>query len=436
MAGTPPARIFVARFAGTGVFDPNGDHVGRVRDAVVTLRSDDQPPRLLGIIVEVPGRRRIFVPMTRVTRIDTGAVITTGLVNLRRFEKRAGETLVLGELIDRSVTLRDTGERVSVFDMAVEQQRSRDWLVVKVAISKAGKRFRRGATAVLDWDQVAGLSIEQAEQGTTHLLASLEEMRPADLANLLLDLSPKRRGEVVNALEDERLADVLEELSEDAQVEIIGQIESERAADVLEEMSPDDAADLIAELPPERAEQLLALMDPEESGPVRRLMSYAERTAGGLMTSEPVILPPDATVADALATIRNPELSPAMAASVFVCRPPLETPTGRLVGVAHLQRLLREMPSALVSGIVDSALDPISPDTTLQEVASYLAAYNLLSAPVVDDAGRLLGAVTVDDVLDHLLPENWRDARDRTPTAASVAASGGVTRREAAGNGA
>jgi len=407
--------------------------VGRVRDAVVTLRSDDQPPRLLGIIVEVPGRRRIFVPMTRVTRIDTGAVITTGLVNLRRFEKRSGETLVLGELIDRSVTLRDTGETVLVFDMAFEQQRSRDWRGVKGAVAKAGKRFRRGATAVLDWDQVAGLSIEQADQGTTHLLASLEEMRPADLANLLLDLSPKRRGEVVNALGDERLADVLEELSEDAQVEIIGQIESERAADVLEEMSPDDAADLIAELPPERAEQLLALMDPEEAGPVRRLMTYAERTAGGLMTSEPVILPPDATVADALATIRNPELSPAMAASVFVCRPPLETPTGRLVGVAHLQRLLREMPSELVSGVVDSTLDPISPDATLHEVASYLAAYNLLSAPVVDDAGRLLGAVTVDDVLDHLLPENWREARDRTPT--PTAAPGSVTRRKAAGDG-
>ncbi len=434
MAGNPPARIFVARFAGTEVFDPNGDHVGRVRDAVVTLRSDDQPPRLLGLLVEVPGRRRIFVPMTRVTRIDTGAVITTGLVNLRRFEQRSTETLVLAELLDRAVTLRDTGESVLVFDVAFEQQRSRDWRVVKVAIAQKGKRFRRrGATAVLDWDQVAGLSIETEDQGTTHLLASLEEMRPADLADLLLDLSPKRRGEVVNALDDERLADVLEELSEEAQVQIIEQVGSDRAADVLEEMSPDDAADLIAELPPERAEQLLQLMDPDEAGPVRRLMTYADRTAGGLMTSEPVILPPDATVADALATVRNPELSPAMAASVFVCRPPLETPTGRLVGVAHLQRLLREMPSELVSGVVDATLDPLSPQTTLHEVASYLAAYNLLSAPVVDDAGRLLGAVTVDDVLDHLLPENWRDARDRDPV--TVPGFGTTTPRKAVDDG-
>ena len=122
-----------------------------------------------------------------------------------------------------------------------------------------------------------------------------------------------------------------------------------------------------------------------------------------------------------------------MAASVFVCRPPLETPTGRLVGVAHLQRLLREMPSELVSGVVDATLDPLSPQTTLHEVASYLAAYNLLSAPVVDDAGRLLGAVTVDDVLDHLLPENWRDARDRDPV--TVPGFGTTTPRKAVDDG-
>ncbi len=411
MAGEKTTRVFVARFAGTGVFDPGGDPVGKVRDVLVSLRQDRQPPRVLGLVVEVPGRRRIFLPMTRVTRVDVGEVITTGVVNLRRFEQRSGETLVLGELLDRSVALRETGEPVTVYDGAIEVQRSGDWRLSKLAVITRGKRFRRGATSVLDWDQVDGLAIEQPTQGTTHLLATLQEMRPADLANLLLDLNPKRRREVVNALDDERLADVLEELAEEVQVEIIAQLDTERAADVLEEMSPDDAADLIGELPPEQAEQLLSLMDPEEAEPVRRLLSYEERTAGGLMTSEPVILGPDATVADALATVRSPELSPALAAAVFVCRPPLETPTGKLVGVAHIQRLLREMPSELVSGVADNDLTPLSPSASLTEVAAYLAAYNLMSAPVVDDAGRLLGAVTVDDVLDHLLPADWRDER-------------------------
>lgn len=140
-----------------------------------------------------------------------------------------------------------------------------------------------------------------------------------------------------------------------------------------------------------------------------RLLTYEERTAGGLMTSEPVILPADATVADALAHVRNAELSPALAAMIYVCRPPLETPTGRFIGIGHIQRLLREPPSALVSGVLDTDLDGLRPDDSLHAVSKYLATYNLVAAPVLDDEGRLLGAVTVDDVLDHLLPDDWRE---------------------------
>jgi Mg/Co/Ni transporter MgtE len=138
-------------------------------------------------------------------------------------------------------------------------------------------------------------------------------------------------------------------------------------------------------------------------------MSYEENTAGAMMTPEPVILGPDATIADALAHVRNPELTPSLAALVYVCRPPLETPTGRFLGVAHIQRLLREPPSTLVAGALDSELEALRPENTLDEVAAHLATYNLVAAPVVDEAGHLVGAVTVDDLLDHLLPENWRD---------------------------
>jgi Mg/Co/Ni transporter MgtE len=127
------------------------------------------------------------------------------------------------------------------------------------------------------------------------------------------------------------------------------------------------------------------------------------------MTSEPIILPPDSTIAEALARVRNPEVTPALATQVYVCRPPSETPTGRYLGVAHIQRLLREPPSALVSGVVDDDLDPLRPDTPLAQVTRYLATYNLVSGAVVDENDRLVGAVTVDDVLDHLLPEDWRE---------------------------
>ena len=139
-------------------------------------------------------------------------------------------------------------------------------------------------------------------------------------------------------------------------------------------------------------------------------MTYDDLTAGGLMTSEPVVMLPDATVAEALARVRNPELSPAVAAQVYVVRPPQATPTGRFLGTAHIQALLREPPSALVSGICEKDTGALRPEATLSDVTRHLATYNLVAAPVVDENERLVGAVSVDDVLDHILPEGWRDA--------------------------
>ena len=174
-------------------------------------------------------------------------------------------------------------------------------------------------------------------------------------------------------------------------------------------MDPDDAADLLSELPEEDKERLLSLMQPSDAADMRRLMSYEEHTAGGLMTTEPIILRPDATVADALARVRNPDLSPALAAQVYVCRPPDETPTGKYLGTVHFQRLLRDPPYTLVSSIIDDDLQPLDPDAPLPVVAGFFATYDMVAAPVVDEAGSLLGAVTVDDVLDHMLPEDWRE---------------------------
>jgi Mg/Co/Ni transporter MgtE len=402
--------VFAARLVGLPIFDPQGDQVGKVRDLVVTMRTEGTQPRVLGMVAEVFGRRRIFVPMTRVTNIDSGHVYTTGLLNMRRFEQRSTETLVIGQMLDRTVTIKDSGITGTVYDVAMEPARTRDWVLSRVAVREPAKGFRRrGQSHVVEWRDVVGLTRSDDRQGATHLVAALNEMRPADAASILHDLPPERRTAVALALDDERLADVLEELPEDDQVEIIAGLDTERAADVLEAMEPDDAADLLADLPPEQAEELLQLMEPDEAAPLRRLLTYVENTAGAMMTSEPVILGPDATIADALAHVRNPDLTPALAALVYVCRPPLETPTGKLLGVAHIQRLLREPPSTLVAGALDDSMEWLRPEATIDEVAAHLATYNLVAAPVVDEDRRLIGAVTVDDLLDHLLPENWRD---------------------------
>jgi Mg/Co/Ni transporter MgtE len=409
----------VGRLVSLSVFDPLGDQVGRVRDVVVTFGASRRRPRVIGLVVEVPGRRRVFVPMTRVTSVDGGQVITTGLVNMRRFEQRANEVLVMAELIERTVTVNDPeGDyEATVEDIAIERERSRDWSISKVFVRQGANRsigpFRRrsGTTVLVPVEDVTGIHTPAAGQSAAKLLETYDDLKSADLAEVIHELPAKRRAEVAEAMPDDKLADVLEELPEDDQVEILETLPVERAADVLEAMEPDDATDLLHNLTAEKQEELLQLMEPEEAADLRRLLTYDEQSAGGMMTTEPVILGPEASIAEALAVVRRAELSPALAATVYVCRAPHETPTGKYLGMVHIQRLLREPPHGSIGGILDKEIEPLSPDAPLGRVTRMLATYNLVGVPVVDDSGRLVGAVTVDDVLDHILPEDWREER-------------------------
>ncbi|WP_433827385.1 magnesium transporter MgtE N-terminal domain-containing protein [Actinoplanes sp. CA-015351] len=413
---TMGTRVYLARLAGLPVFDPNGDRVGRVRDAVVRLRTTNRPPQIVGLVAEMALRRRIFLPIGRFTSMDAESVVlSTGTLNLRRFEKRPNELLALEDLLDRRVTVvpehGDGPDHIGiVVDIGMELNRNTEWIITRVAVREhTGRLARRGHVYQAEYNRIRGLVGPTDTQGTSNLLALLDQMRPADMANALQDLPDARRNEIAAALSDRKLADVLEELPEHDQVEILARLDRERAADVLERMDPDDAADLLAELPKSEQAVLLDLMEPEEAAPVRQLMNYRPGTAGSVMTSEPVILTPDTTVAEALARIREPELHPVVAAQVFVARAPSATPTGKYLGMVHFQRLLREPPSSIVGGLVDSGIDPLRPETTLLEITRRMATYDLIAMPVVDSAHRLLGAVTVDDVLDHSLPRDWRD---------------------------
>nr|WP_184484690.1 CBS domain-containing protein [Saccharopolyspora gloriosae] len=428
MIGVAATRVYAARVAGLAVFGPDGESIGKVRDVVAGLSTAHQPPRVLGIVMEMAARRRIFVPMLRVVRFEPNAVtLATGSVNTRQFHQRPNEVLVLGQLLDAKVTVAASGASAVLVDAALEQTRTRDWRISRLAVrERTGRLARRGPVQVLEWDQITGLAaaeLTDRPQGVEQLLALLDTMRAVDVASTLHELPAKRRYEVAEALDDERLADVVEELPEDDQKDLIGHLGEDRAADVLEAMSPDDAADLLAELPEVDKNRLLELMEPAESAPVKRLLEYSSDTAGGLMTPEPVVVGPDATIAEALAMVRNPELPVALSSMVFVCRPPSATPTGRYLGCVHIQRLLREPPSTLVAGALDTSLASLPPTAALAEVTRYFAAYNLVCGPVLDDEEHLIGAVTVDDVLDHLLPENWRESglpdRDDRPGAHS-----------------
>jgi Mg/Co/Ni transporter MgtE len=200
----------------------------------------------------------------------------------------------------------------------------------------------------------------------------------------------------------------LEELPEDEQVRLIEGLDPERVGRVLDEMEADDAADLLGEMSLSEQEELLAAMDPDEAESVRRLLIYKPDTAGGLMTPEPIILGANATVAEALAHVRDPDLPVPLASQVFVCQPPLETPTGRFIGVVGIQRLLRESPSKPLGRCIDDDWEAVKASASDREVAGRLAAYDVVAIPVTDDSGRLVGAVTIDDVLDRVLPSGWR----------------------------
>ncbi len=404
------SRVFIARLAGCGVFDPAGDRVGKVIDVLVAYRKSGSP-KATGMIVEISGRRKVFVPIARVTSISAGQVITTGLIDLRRFAQSGQELRVIAQLLGRKVRLLDGTGSANIEDLAIEQGKNKEWTVSELFLRRpktSASPFARGATVFASWEQIS--EDHEGDEGQTaqQLIATYSELRPADLASALLDLPDERMLEVAEELDDERLADVLEELPEEEQIDIIAELDDERAAEVLDLMEPDDAADLMANLPEERSEAILDLMDEEEAEDIRMLMQFDEFTAGGLMTTEPIICAADATVAEAMALIRKKEVSPVLAASVFVTLPPYETATGRYLGTVHFQKMLRYPPHERLSVLLDVELEPVKADTHISVIHRTFANYNLVALPVVDDEHRLIGVVTVDDVLDHLLPDDWR----------------------------
>ena len=392
--------IYASRVGRLPLHDADGSSLGSVADIVLLPAGAQRPPEVLGFVAAIQ-RRRIFIAAARIGELDaSGARLAGGTVDLRHFELRPGE-LLASDLLNRRVG----GSVVTDLGLRPVVGRARSWEVATVALAPAGPLGRLRSTRVVSWEEVKSLF----DAGpVASEVAALRHLHPSDAARRIRPLAAERRRQIIENMDDERLADLLEELPETVQVELIRGLDTERTADVLEEMAPDDAADLLKELPPERQRQLLAAMDPGEADPLRRLLAYDAATAGGLMTSEPIVVLPETTVAEALARCRDLDLPAALAAQVFVARPPMQTPTGAFLGPVGFQRLLREPPSTRVGECVPAEPEVVSPDLDELAVAERLAAYNLLALAVCDEQGRLLGAVTVDDVLDRTLPRGWR----------------------------
>jgi CBS domain-containing protein len=390
--------VFTARLTGRPLLDSSGRAIGRVRDVVIWPVAGQEPPRALGLVVQLR-RRQIFVPFGRIREVSAeGAQLLGGTVDLDPFTQRTGEMLA-SSLYGRRTPAG------TVADVAIaRRQFSRDrWQVTSIAVTR-GRVLRTRGPEIVPWQECRQLF----EPGPlAEQLTSLREMAPADLATAFETLPLARRSQLAAALDDEELADLLEEMPEQDQIRLINSLDDERSADVVEEMEPDDAADLLGEMPPEQRERLLTAMQSVQAEDLRRLLRYDKATAGGLMTSQPLVFAPDAPVAEVLARVRDRDLPATTAAQVYVCEPPMLTPTGRYLGSVGFQRLLRRAPSIPIGECIEGRVY-VRPDLPERELAARLAAYNLIGVAVCDTAGRLVGAVTVDDVLDKLLPANWR----------------------------
>jgi CBS domain-containing protein len=389
--------VFTSRLTGRRLLGADGLSIGRVSDVVILQAVGADPPRALGLVAAVQ-RRQIFVSLSRVDEMSVDGVYLAGSsVDLGHFSQRAGEILA-SEIYDKPA-----GNGV-VLDIGIARASAGwGWEVTVLAVGQRRGLLRHGAT-IVPWDKHRELF---DRGGVSEQIAGLREMHPHDLAGAVEVMAPARRRQLAEALQDEELADLLQEMPEKEQIGFLAGLGAERIADVIEEMEPDDAVDLLGEMPADQREQLLVTMEPDHAGELRRLLSYDAATAGGLMTSQPLIVMPDSSVAEVLARIRQPTNGVSEAALVYVCEPPAVTPTGRYLGTVGFQRLLREAPATPIAQCIEES-SFVRPELSERAVATRMAAYNLIGVAVCDDSGRLVGAITVDDVLDRLLPDGWR----------------------------
>ena len=278
----------------------------------------------------------------------------------------------------------------------------------RLGIEGGSRRVARGLhrpipERYIDWEDVDPVETSVASIKLRVPHGGLAELHPADLATIIDQLAPRDRAGVLASLDDEAVADAIEEMEPDTQVEVLEDLAPERAADILEEMSPDDAADLVADLSDETRDEILALMESEEKAEVQELLAYPEDTAGGIMTTEFVAVPADLTAAETIDRLR--ELEPDAETIYYVY---VVDDEERLVGVLSLRDLIVAQPDARIA---DAMIDePVAVGVLADEdeVAEVVAHYNLLAVPVVDDEGRLVGIVTVDDAIDTVLPNAWK----------------------------
>ncbi len=408
-----PPILHLSTVTGSPLRDADGERLGKVRDVIVRLGGVGYPP-ITGFLVTVAGRTS-YLGVERVSHIGPdGVVLRKAKLDLRRFDRRPEEVLLKRDVLDRQL-INVQGARLVRANEIELALIAGSWRVVGVDTGPRGglRRLlpkplgaRIGTGEFLDW---AGVEPFVGHVPTVRLRVphpKLAKLHPAQIADLVEAASRREGEEIIQAVgEDDREleADVYEELDDQHQREFLENRPDEQVAEILARMAPDDAADVIGELDEDRREPLLALLPVGHRVKVRALLGYDPAEAGGLMSPDFVLLRDTTAAGDALEAIRRSEIAPELLTAVFV-----SAPDGTLQGSIPVTALLRAEPGRRLEGLVKHESPCLRPDASFEELARLMADYNLTAIPVVDEHERMVGVVTVDDVLEAMLPRGWR----------------------------
>jgi CBS domain-containing protein len=387
-----------------------GEPLGRICDVVVRLRGSELP-LVIGGVASVGGRQ-VFVPLEQVSSFDGEVLqLTSARLDLRQFERRPGEVLLRADVLDHRLIDVEAGRLTKAVDVELER-RAGDWIVTGVDTHRPRRcLFGRGARdsrqrAFREWDRFEPLIGHSASAVLRGPFARIRRLKPAQIADLLEEASKAEETEILGQVhaDPELEADVFEELAEDRATRLLEARTDGEIAEVLSRMRADDAADAVAELPQHRRQAVLDLMPAGQRTKVMTLLGFNPTSAGGLMGVDYLALPDDVAVSDALDAVRRSGmLQPEALTSIHAV-----DQQGRLQAVARLVSLLQADLGARLGEVSDADPVRVGADTDVVDVAVLMSDYNLITIPVVDDHRHMIGIITVDDVLEATLPEDWR----------------------------
>lgn len=407
------ARLRLSRLLRRPLADRSGESLGRLEDVIVRLRGADYP--LVTGLVAAVGGRDVFVPAEQISDLEADPLrLSSAKLDLRRFERRDGEVLLRADVLGHRLIDVANARLVRAADLELASDGG-GWALAGVDTAHRPRRLfgllgpgatPEGDARFRDWHDFEWLIGHAGSALLRGPFARVRRLKPAQIADLLEEASREEETEILGRVhaDPELEADVFEELDEERATRLLGTRTDAEVAAVLSRMRADDAADTIGELPQSRRQPVLDLLPAGQRAKVLTLLGYNATSAGGLMGMDYVTAPTTATVAEALEKIRQAgTLQPEALTSVHA----VDT-DGGLRGVAHLVRLLQSPPSAVLIDVSDTDPVRVGADADVMDVAVLMTDYNLITIPVVDDERRLLGVITVDDVLEVTLPDDWR----------------------------